>query len=115
MKMNIQIGDKSFTAKLENNPTADELLDILKEKPLSVKMKKYGGFEQVVSLGFILREDDQPLTAVPGDIVLYNSSQIVMFYGSNSWSYTKLAKIEDLAGWKEALANNSITAVLSVK
>ena len=49
-----------------------------------------------------------------GDIVLYNGSNIVMFYGSNSWSYTRLGKIDDLSGWADALGSGSVTAILTL-
>ena len=56
-------------------------------------MSMYGGFEQVGSLGFSLPREDKNIKTVAGDIVLYSGNQIVVFYGSNSWSYTKLGKI----------------------
>ena len=54
------------------------------------------------------------LTTQAGDIVLYNSNQIVVFYGSNSWSYTKLAAIADLEGWEEALGDGSVEITFSI-
>ncbi len=56
-------------------------------------MHRYGGFEQVGSLGRTIKSADRQMTTNPGDIVLYSSNQIVMFFGSNSWSYTKLGHI----------------------
>lgn len=49
-----------------------------------------------------------------GDIVLYSGNQMVIFYGSNSWSYTKIGKIGDLSGWEAALGKGSVTAVFSL-
>ena len=49
-----------------------------------------------------------------GDIVLYNGNQIVLFYGSNSWRYTRLGRIDDLAGWEEALGSGDVTATFSI-
>ena len=56
-------------------------------------MSKYGGFEQVGSIGSILPSSDTRITTNPGDIVLYSSNQIVIFYDSNTWAYTKLGHI----------------------
>ena len=53
------------------------------------------------------------MTASSGDIVLYNGNNIVIFYGSNSWSYTKLGRIDDLTGWREALGDGDITVTFT--
>ena len=60
---------------------------------LTINMSKYGGFEQVGSIGSTLPSSDTRITTNPGDIVLYSSNQIVIFYDSNTWSYTKLGHI----------------------
>ncbi|VEU83374.1 Uncharacterised protein (plasmid) [Mycoplasmopsis arginini] len=60
---------------------------------LTINMSKYGGFEQVGSIGSTLPSADTRITTNPGDIVLYSSNQIVLFYDSNTWSYTKLGHI----------------------
>ena len=60
---------------------------------LTINMSKYGGFEQVGSIGSTLPSSDTRITTNPGDIVLYSSNQIVLFYDSNTWSYTKLGHI----------------------
>ena len=66
------------------------------------------------SLGKSLSTDNQQITTQAGDIVLYSGNQIVMFYGSNSWSYTKIGKSDDLSGWEDALGNGSVTVVFSL-
>lgn len=114
-KMNIQIGDKHFTATLENNAAVRELIDMMRDNPITINMNDYSGFEKVGSLGKSLTTDNHQTTTSAGDIVLYNGNQIVMFYGSNSWSYTRIGRIDDLSGWKEALGSGSITAVFSLK
>ena len=60
---------------------------------LTISMHRYGGFEQVGSIGHALVSNDAQITTNPGDIVLYSSNQLVIFFGSNSWSYTKLGHI----------------------
>lgn len=114
MKMNVQCGGKSFTATLEDNTAVHEFIEMMKEGPVSISMDDYGGFEKVGSLGRSLTRDDHQTTTSAGDIVLYNGNQIVMFYGSNSWSYTRIGKIDDLTGWEDALGSGSITAVFSL-
>ena len=75
---------------------------------MTIEMSDYGGFEKVGPLNDSLPADDRYITTGAGDIVLYNKNQIVMFYGSNSWSYTPIAKVADLTGWQEALAGGSV-------
>lgn len=114
MKMSVKIGDKSFTATLEDNAATLELIEMMKEAPISINMDDYSGFEKVGSLGRSLTADNQQMTTQAGDIVLYSGNQIVMFYGSNTWSYTKIGKIDDLSAWEDALGNGSVTAVFSL-
>ncbi|MCH5268554.1 MAG: hypothetical protein J1E62_09450 [Lachnospiraceae bacterium] len=114
MKMNVKIGDRSFIATLEDNVATRELIEMMEEAPISISMSDYSGFEKVGSLGRSLPTDNQETTTSAGDIVLYNGNNIVMFYGSNSWSYTRIGKIDNLSDWEEALGSGSITAVFTL-
>ena len=114
MKMNVQIGGHTFTATLEDNQAVKELVEIMEAGPVTLQMDDFSGFEKVGALGTRLTASDRQTTTVAGDIVLYNSSNIVMFYGSNSWSYTRLGKIDDLTGWADALGSGSVTATLTL-
>ncbi len=76
----------------ENNASVDELKQLV-QGGKTIQMSMYGGFEQVGELGTDLARDDVQMTTEPGDIVLYSGNQIVIFYGSNSWAYTKLGKV----------------------
>ncbi len=114
MKMNVQIGENTFTATLEDNAAVREFIEMMKKAPVSVEMSDYSGFEKVGSLGKNLASNDRQTTTAAGDIVLYNSNQIVMFYGSNSWNYTKLGHIDNLVGWEDALGDGDITAVFTI-
>ena len=112
--MKIQIGDTSFTATLEDNAAVRELIEMMKDEPITIDMNDYSGFEKVGPLGRSLTTDNHQTTTTAGDIVLYNGDQIVMFYGSNAWSYTRIGRVDDLSGWEEALGSGSITAVFSL-
>ncbi len=114
VKMNVQIGDKTFTATLEDNAAVGEFIEMMKASPITIEMSDYSGFEKVGSLGRSLTASNSQMTTEAGDIVLYSGNQIVMFYGSNTWSYTKLGHIDDLTGWREALGSGDITAVFSL-
>lgn len=115
MKLNVQVGDHLFEATLEDNAAVDALIEMMREAPIVISMRDYSGFEKVGSLGASLPASDRQTTTQAGDIVLYTGNQIVMFYGSNSWSYTRLGRIDDLTGWKDALGSGDITASFSLK
>lgn len=114
MKMNVQIGDYNFSATLENNKAVEEFIEMMKDGAVTIKMSDYSGFEKVGSLGRSLTTSNSQTTTSAGDIVLYNGNNIVMFYGKNSWSYTRLGKIDDLSDWEKALGSGSITAVFTL-
>ncbi len=114
LKMNVQIGDSVFTATLEENEAVSALVEMLEEAPVVIEMSDYSGFEKVGSLGASLPADDSQTTTQAGDIVLYCGDQIVIFYGSNSWSYTRLGRIDDLTGWEEALGSGNVTITFSL-
>lgn len=79
-----------------------------------VHSTRYGGFEQVGSLPQSFTRDDRQITTDPGDIVLYAGDQIVVFFGSNSWSYTKLGHIHLSAGELMGLLNTG-EAVIEIE
>ena len=114
MKMNVQIGTYTFTATLEDNEAVWELTEMMQEGPVTIGMSDYSGFEKVGPLGRSLTTSNSQTTTVAGDIVLYNGNNIVMFYGSNSWSYTRIGKIDDLANWATALGSGSVTAIFTL-
>ena len=113
MKMNVQIGDYTFTATLEQNQAVNEFVEMMKEDPITIEMSDYSGFEKVGPLGKGLTTDNHQTTTTEGDIVLYSGDQIVIFYGSNSWSYTRIGKVDDLTNWKKALGSGDVTAVFT--
>jgi len=92
----IKVGKNTLTAVLEDNESAKALKELLADGALTISASNYGGFEKVCSLGMELPSNDSQTTTHAGDICLYNSNQIVIFYGSNSWAYTKLGKISDI-------------------
>lgn len=95
-KINLTIGNTSVTVMLETNPATEALFNHLTEGDVTVNTSRYGGFEQVGSLPWALPTSNQQLTTTTGDVILYSGNQLVVFFGSNSYSYTKLGKIENL-------------------
>lgn len=94
MQIEIQIGDKTMYAELENNDTTTELVERLEADELVMSASNYGGFEKVCSIGQSITRDDEQITTAPGDIMLYSGNQIVIFYDSNSWAYTPVGHID---------------------
>ncbi len=115
MNMNVQVGDVVFSATLEKNEAVDAFVEMMQENPVVIQMSDYSGFEKVGSLGTSLPVSNSQTTTHAGDIVLYNGNQIVIFYGSNSWSYTRLGHIDDLTGWEEALGSGDVTVTFSLQ
>ncbi|KIR03624.1 hypothetical protein P261_02439 [Lachnospiraceae bacterium TWA4] len=113
-KMTVTVGGKTFLATLEENDAVTEFIQMMKENPVTIDMSDYSGFEKVGSLGRNLTTSNEQTTTTAGDIVLYNGNQIVIFYGSNSWSYTRLGKIDDLSGWEAALGSGDVSVTFSV-
>ena len=114
--MQMMIGETAVTVDWEDNASV-EALKALAAEGLTIEMSMYGGFEQVGSIGQSLSRDDQQTTTASGDIVLYSGNQLVVFYGSNSWAYTRLGHITDQtpAQMKELLGNGDVTVTLSVE
>ena len=113
--MIMTIGDTKVDVSWEDNDSVRELKE-LAEKNLLIQMSMYGGFEQVGSIGQSVTRNDKQTTTEPGDIVLYSGNQLAVFYGSNSWSYTRLGKInlsdEEL---ENLLGNGDVTITLSME
>lgn len=102
-------------ATLENNAAVDAFVEMMSSAPIIIQMSDYSGFEKVGSLGTSLPVDDSQITTHAGDIVLCNGNQIVIFYGSNSWSYTRLGEIDDLSGWEDALGSGDVMVTFSLE
>ena len=113
----VKINDKVFDVKLENNSATQEFIKELKKGNITVNASEYGGFEKVGDLGFSLPTSDENIGTSPGDIVLYQGDKISLFYGSHSWSYTKLGKIDNVDSnkLKEVLGSGDVTLEFSLK
>lgn len=114
-----------LTMKINGTPVAvdwadNESVTALRERvgkgTITVETSMYGGFEQVGSLGASLPRNDVQTRTEPGDIVLYSGNQIVVFYGSNTWAYTRLGKIRDMSAQelKKLLGNDGVTLTISL-
>ena len=114
--INLKIWNAVFDVTLEENSATKALIEKLHEWDVVVNAREYWWFEKVGNLGFDLPRADKQITTEPGDLVLYQWNQISLFYESNSWSYTKLWKIQMISkdGLKEILWDWDVTLVFSL-
>lgn len=118
-KIYITIDGRTEAVTLTNNSATQALVAKLQEASVTVTLNSSGGFEIWGALGFSLPTSNEQINAQPGDIVLYNGSNICMFYGTNSWNYTLLGKIDGLSEselrtfLKAGESNISVTLSLS--
>ena len=96
-RMNITIDGVTKSVTLVDNAATRALVARLQEFPVTVSLNSSGGFEIWGALGFSLSASNEQITAQPGDVILYNGSNICLFYGSNSWNYTRLGHIDGLS------------------
>ena len=96
-KMYITIDGQTQAVTLVDNQATKTLVEKLQQAPVTVTLNSSGDFEIWGSLGFSLPTSNEQINAQPGDVILYNGSNICIFYGTNSWSYTRLGKIDGLS------------------
>ena len=109
--LHLFINGREVAVSWEDNASVKALADLVSSGPLIVQMSMYGGF------GTNLPRNDSQITTQSGDIVLYSGNQIVIFYGSNSWAYTRLGKVagQSPAEMKTLLGSGDVTVTLSRK
>ncbi len=114
-EMKMLVNHTPVTVTWEDNEATAALKEAVKANPLTVKMSMYGGFEQVGSLGMSLPRNDTRITTSPGDVILYSGNQMVVFYGSNTWAYTRLGHITNKTNGEltQLLSNGNVTVTLS--
>ena len=91
--MYLSVNGNKLEVTLAQNTAVTALVNLLRQGDITYMANDYGGFEKVGNLGHTLPTENSQLTAEAGDVILYQGNQIVLFYGSNSWSYTRLGKI----------------------
>ena len=112
--LRITVGDYAMTAAFADNSSAEAFRELLAQGPVTVEMEDYGGFEKVGPLGTTLTRNDVQITTKPGDVILYQGNQITIYYGTNTWSFTRLARIDDPAGLREKLGEGTVSVTFSL-
>lgn len=110
------INNTVLEIKLENNSSAETMLEKLKDGDVIVAMHDYGNFEKVGSLGFSLPRNDTNITTIPGDVILYQGNQITIYYDENTWNFTKLGHIDiTQSELKSILGDGDVEVVFSLE
>ena len=113
--MKITVGEQELLAAFADNSSAEEFRELLPQGPLTIEMEDYGGFEKVGPLGTTLTRNDTRITTEPGDVILYQGNQITIYYGTNSWSFTRPARIDDPSGLQEVLGEGTVSVTFSLE
>ena len=114
--ISLQIGDTALTAAMEDNTSAQALIDMLADGPVEIEMQDYAEMEKVGSLGQDLPTNDEQITTEAGDLILYQGNSFVIYYAPNSWNFTRLGKINDVSEeeLREILGDGDVTVTLSL-
>ena len=115
----LTVGNHIITAELSDTTAARALAELLSHGPIRMTASNFGGFEKVCELGTRLTSDDIQTVTQPGDIMLYSGDKIVIFYGSNTWAYTRLGRVvsvdgNDISGLREALSGKESEIVIEL-
>ncbi len=116
-KLIITVGGKSLTADFAQNSSAEALIEALKKSPITYQAHDYGGFEKVGDLGVSFPQNNEQITTSPGDIILYQGNNLCIYYGKNTWNFTRIAKIQDVGkeDLLDFLGDGEIEVKLEVK
>lgn len=117
MKMKIQVGDTTFTATLAENSSVDALKELMEDGSLILNMSDYANMEKGADLGVTLPQNNEQMNTQAGDIILYQGRTFVIYYDTNSWSLTPIAKIDnvDAEELREALGTGDVTVTIALE
>lgn len=114
--VSITAGEKTFIALLADNSSAEAFWEYLSQGDRQIRMSDYAGMEKVGPLGTTLPRNDHQINTSPGDLILYQGNQFVIYYGTNSWSLTRLGRIVNVSQREllDALGEGDVTVTLSI-
>jgi len=110
------IGDQVLEIQPESNSSAAAFVEQLTKSDVTVELHDYGNFEKVGPLGMDLPTNDERITTEPGDLILYQGNQITIYYDTNTWSFTRLGKVQGLSQTKlkAMLGDGGVTVTFSL-
>ena len=112
----LKVGGETLTATLVDNSSTRALKELLAEGDLTIEMEDYARMEKVGPIGTTLPRNDEQISTVPGDLILYQGRYFVIYYGRNSYSLTRLGKIDNVSEseLKAALGDGDVTVTLAL-
>lgn len=115
--MKITAGDTVFMAELADNSSAEALKTMLAEGPLTIEMSDYASMEKVGPIGQDLPRNDEQISTDAGDIILYQGNSLVIYYGTNSWNFTRIGKINGVTKQEllDAFGDGDVTVTFSLE
>ena len=114
--MKITVGNRELTATLVANSSTEALKEWLKTGPVTINMRDYGNMEKVGGFGRSLPTNDERITTEPGDLILYQGNAFVIYYAPNTWSFTRLGKINNVTQQEliNILGQGNVTVILEI-
>ena len=118
-KLYITIGGVTKSATMVSNSSTDALVAQLQKGDITYEAHDYGNFEKVGPLGYTFPENNEQINTVPGDLILYQGSNLCIYYDTNSWNFTRIGKLDnmtqtDIKTWVNAGGDNvSVTLFIS--
>ncbi len=113
----LSVNGKILDIQLENNSSSVAFVEILKNGEIIVEANDYGNFEKIGNLGFDLLANDKQITTEPGDLILYQGNKITLYYDTNTWTFTKLGKVQNVSkeNLKQILGSGDVTLKFSLE
>ena len=117
-KLYLTIGGVTKTATLVSNSSTEALVAQLQQGNITYEAHDYGNFEKVGALGYTFPENNEQINTVPGDLILYQGSNLCIYYDTNSWNFTRIGKLDgmtqaDIKTWVNAGGDN-VSVTLSI-
>lgn len=115
-QINIEVNNHMLTATLADNSSAEAFAELLKKEPLTIEMDDYSNFEKVGTLPEALPRNDEKINTDAGDLILYQGNKFVMYYDTNSWTFTRLGHLNDISKseLQQILGEGSVTVTISL-
>ena len=111
MNINVIIGSMTFTATIDDTETGRAFYNML---PMTLNMTELNGNEKYCYLDNSLPTASyHPGTINAGDIMLYGSSCVVLFYEtfSSGYSYSRIGAIDNPSGLAQALGSGNVSVI----